>query len=272
MRTVLGSFALTAIASVVLGGCASGYKEFYQPVAGVTQDEISTRRASPPLGPPIVERASPSDLGDVLAAYERRGLVIVGSSMFNSGRREPEASAVEQGESIGADLVLLLDPQYTGTVTSNIPITTPTTSTSHSTGSATIYGAGGPVTARGSATTTTYGTETTYVPVVVHRSDYGALYFVRFRFALGVFTRDLDDEERRTLQTNQGAVVRNVVDNSPAFSADVLVGDVITEIDGTRVANADAIGGMTGGRRGRSVNVKLVRDGEAIEKTIQLDD
>ena len=59
------------------------------------------------------------------------------------------------------------------------------------------------------------------------------------RFELGVFSRDLNDAERE-LQTNQGAVVRLVVDGSPAFNADLQIGYVVTAVDGVAIANAQA--------------------------------
>jgi len=58
--------------------------------------------------------------------------------MFNSGRPESEDAAVRQGEEVGADLVLVLNPNYTGSVNSRVPITTPTTSTTYSNATATV--------------------------------------------------------------------------------------------------------------------------------------
>jgi membrane-associated protease RseP (regulator of RpoE activity) len=166
--------------------------------------------------------------------------------------------------------VVILNPRYTGSVTSSVPITTPTTSTSYSTGTATAYGAGGPVTAYGSGTITTYGTITNYVPVTINGSDYGALYFVQQRFSLGIFFRDLNDGERQELQTNKGVVVRLVVDGSPAFDADVLVGDVLTAIDGVAISGVRACNQLLSERQGKLVSLSIVRRGQRIEKAVQL--
>lgn len=218
----------------------------------------------------MVERAHPGDGRETLDAYAKRGFVMIGQSMFNSGRSESEASAVRQGQDVGADLVLILNPAYTGSVTSSMPITTPTTSTSYSTGTATAYGPRGPVTAYGTGTTTTYGSTTTYVPITVHRSDYGAVYFVKRRFDLGVFTRDLNDAERQELQTNKGAVVKLVVDGTPAFNADILVGDVIATVDGASVTDTHALNELLRTRRGNKVSISIVRRGERMEKAVLL--
>jgi hypothetical protein len=256
--------------ALVLTGCASGYKQFYKQAQGASPEAIAARRAAPSPPMPIVERAQPGEGRALLDAYAKRGYIMIGNSMFNSGRRPSDDSAVRQAQSVGADLVVILIPRYTGSETSSVPITTPTTSTSHSTGTATAFGSGGSVTAYGSGTTTTYATTTNYVPITVHRSDYAAFYFVKQRFDLGIFTRDLNDGERQELQTNKGAVVRLVVDGTPAFNADILVGDVITAIDGIAVSNAQTGREHLRERRGKLVSLSIVRRGQRIEKTVQL--
>jgi len=256
--------------SAAIAGCASGYQQFYQPAPGASPAAIAARRLGPAPVSPIVERAQPAASAALLDAYAKRGYIMIGQSMFNSGQRESDDSAVRQAQRVGADIVVILDPQYTGSVTSSIPITTPTTSTAYSTGAATAYSPGGPVTAYGTGTTTTYGTTTNYVPITIHRSDYGALYFVKQRFTLGVFLRELSDLERQELQTNRGAVIRLVVDGTPAFNADLLVGDVITAIDGIAISNADTLGALLRERQGQSISVSVVRRGQRIEKTVRL--
>jgi len=261
---------LSSLLALMLAGCASGYKEFYQQAQGATPEAVAARRASPPPATPIVERSRPGNSQAILDAYRKRGYVVIGDSMFNSGTRESDDSAVRQAQDVGADLVLILDPTYTGSVTSSVPITTPTTTTSYSTGSATAYGPRGSVTAYGSGTTTTYGSTTNYVPVTVHRSDYGAVFFVKQRFDLGLFFRDLTDSERQELQSNKGIAVRVVVDGTPAYEADILVGDVVTTIDGVSVSNVKAFTDLLRERRGKLVSLSINRRGQRIEKSVQL--
>lgn len=267
MRTV-AAFSLAL--ALLLSGCASGYKQFYQPSQGITPDQIAARRPGPPPPVPSVERAQPADSQVILDAYAKRGFVMIGHSLFNSGRPESEESAIDQGREVRADLVLILNPRYTGSVTASVPITTPTTTTSYSTGSATAYGARGPVTAYGSGTTTTYGSTTSYVPVTVHRMDFGAIYFAKQRFGLGVFVRDLNNSERQELQTNRGVAVRVVVDDTPAFNADILVGDVITAIDGVAVASTRGFNEVARNYAGKVVSLSIIRRGQRIEKSVQI--
>jgi membrane-associated protease RseP (regulator of RpoE activity) len=258
--------------AALLAACASGFSQFYKPVEGMTPDMIAATRVAPATGQPLIERAAPpgSDAGPLLDAYAKRGYVVIGSSSFNSGRAESEDAAVQHGVKVGADLVLVLHPRYTGSTTSSIPVTVPTTSTSYSSGSATAYGRGGPVTAYGTSTTTTYGTSTTMIPVTVNRSDYGAMYFVKRKWAFGALWRDLDDAERQEIQSNKGVRVLVVVDNTPAYQADVLPGDFILAVDGHPVLNNKSITDLMRARAGQTVALSLYRRGIRLEKSVRL--
>lgn len=262
MKIKLAIAGLAACTVLSLTGCASGYQQFYRPVPGATAEEISAQRAAPPTGAPLVERASskvpPESIVD---AYARRGYVLIGSSSFNSGNAERDEAAIEQARKVGADLVVLIDPKYTGTVTGSVPITTPTTTTSYTTGSATAYGRGGAVTAIGNSTTTTYGTQTNYVPFAVHRSDYSAGFFIKRRWQFGALWRDLNDAERKTIQSNKGVVVRTVVEGTPAYLADVLPDDIIIAVDGNAVLGQAELSRLLTERAGREVTLTVYRNG-----------
>lgn len=78
---------------------------------------MAARRAAPPPPIPAVERAQPGNSQEIQDAYWKRGYAVIGNSMFNSGRPVSEDSAVRQAQDVGADLVLILNPKYTGTVT-----------------------------------------------------------------------------------------------------------------------------------------------------------
>ncbi|NLF04644.1 MAG: PDZ domain-containing protein [Actinomycetales bacterium] len=69
----------------------------------------------------------------------------------------------------------------------------------------------------------------------------------------------------------QGAVVGQVVPDSPAQAAGVQDGDVITAIDGKPVASAESLTGYVRARTvGQSSTLTVVRDGAALELTVTL--
>ena len=121
MIKALSSPSLPLFFTLFLTAC-SGYKEFYKQAPGTTPETVATMRVAPPPAIPI-ERAQPGDSMTILDAYAKRGYIMIGSSMFKTGHPESEDSAVRQAQDVGADLVLILNPRYTGTVTYDIPIT-----------------------------------------------------------------------------------------------------------------------------------------------------
>lgn len=261
---------VAAAAAFMLAGCASGYKEFYRPMRDVTPESIAASRAAPPSGSPIVERVPRVDPKELLDSYMKRGYGLIGTSAFTSGQRVSDQAAIAQANEVGADLVAIIDPAYAGTVTTSVPISTPTSSTTYYSGTATAYGNGGPVTAYGSGAATTYGTTTTMMPVSVDRTEYAAWYLVKIKYRLGVYVRELNQAERAELQSNKGAVIRVVVDGTPAFDADLLPGDIIVEMDGQEITSPEKFGIVSRTRTKDAIDVSLIRRGQRIKKTVQI--
>lgn len=260
-----------AFAIAAITGCASGYKQYYKSAPQEALDLADSRRSGPPTAMPAVERANSSaNAQEYVKGYMKRSYMLIGQSFFYSGHNESEEAAIQQGRDVRADLILIFNPKYAGSVTSSVPISVPTTTRTYSSGSATAYGSsGGSVTAYGSGASTTYGTTTNYVPVTVDRHDYGALYFVKMRASFGAVTRELSDTERQALQSNKGAVIDIIIDDSPAFNADLLVGDVIVSVDGVIVSNTKAFYDLLKERSGKRVSLVLLRQGNRIEKQVQ---
>lgn len=254
-------------ALVSVAGCATGYSQFYKPYPNA--DQVAQRRVAPAPEEPAVERGG-GDIEALMGTYMRRGYAPIGYSSFNSGMAESDSNAIEQGSDVGADLVVIIDPRHTDTTTTSIPVTTPTTTTSQTSSTATVYGSGGSATGYGNATTTTYGTKTTYLPMTVNRFDYGAIYFVKTRPRFGAYFRDLNDSERRELQTNKGAYITLIVDGSPAYDSDVLVGDVVVSFGDSAVNGADGLMDLIKSNGGQKVAVTILRNGGAVTKAVFL--
>lgn len=248
-------------------GCASGYKTNYQSLGTPGIDVIPTAKSGES---PRVEHTPAASSGEVLATYYKKGYVGIGYSAFTSAQVESDTSALAQAKDVGADLVVIFTPRYAGSTSLALPTTTPTTTTSTTTGTATAYGSGGSATAFGTATTTTYGQNTSYIPVTMSFTSYAAIYFVKVRFTFGAYFRELTDSERKTLQSNHGAVVDFVADDSPAFSADVLSGDIITAVDGAQFQNIRSLLETFQTRRGQRVALTIVRGSQVLTKDVAL--
>jgi len=261
----LGGCALT----IPKGEAANNYANFYKAETWATPSAIADTRAGPATGSPRVVPVTMWD-ASTASAYARQGYVMIGASGFTSGWPESDQDAISLGVQLGADLVVILAPEYKGTVTASVPLTIPNTTTSHTNGSATAYGPNGPVTAFGDSTTTTYGTSTTYMPITVQRSAYAAGYFVKGRYHFGANFRDLTDIERQQFQTNRGAYVTYIVDNSPAYDSDILPGDVIVGVNGQVPSGRAGLMDLINTNRGRTVEVSIVRAGNTLSKRVSI--
>lgn len=165
---------LTAVLAVLLiSGCANPYSQFYK---GMLDARVRPGYIAPTEELKIY---STNDFQRDAKALTRRGYVAIGESSFNAGTGSvSEAQPREHPQKVGAHLVLVAS-KFTHSVSGAMPLTLPNTTTSYTTGSATAYGRGGPVTAYGSGTTTTYGTQTTYIPYTVDRADFNAVFFAK---------------------------------------------------------------------------------------------
>jgi len=263
-------FAIVAIAALALVGCENGYSKFFVRAAGATPEVIAAVRIAPPPATPVLERSDQTPRA-VSEAYARHGYAVIGYSSFTSGHRVSESDAIKQGQTVGADLVVVMSPKYAGSVTTSIPITTPTTQTAYTTGTATAYGSnGGSATAYGSATTTTYGSRTTYVPMTINREQFGAIYFVKHKYIFGASWRDLTNDERQQIQSNSGLYVTSIIDDSPAFKANVLVGDIILTINDQPIGSQEQAMKSFSALKGQTVELSIERGGHVIQKSVPL--
>lgn len=251
----------------LLGGCASnGYREFYHELPGA-QDALANR-ANPPPEEPKIDRLA-GRFQDVASQYLRAGYVPIGYSSYN-GPSGDEDEALDQGQEVGADIVVLMSPRFTETVRSSIPIVTPTSQTTYTNSNATVYGSGGSANIYGNSTSTTYGTRTTYVPVTTQRFDFEAVYLVKRRYSFGAQFDALTDEDRIRLQSNKGVRIVQVVNDTPAFEADILVGDIVLAVNDRSVSSPETFREILQNISGQRLALKIIRNGEPLMKIVQI--
>jgi PDZ domain len=253
--------------ALLLTSCAGNpYNQFYKPVQG--SQELTQRRLAPaPESPELYRGNDPKS--DILALASD-GYVVIGSSSFN-GPNASDGEALKQGKQVGADRILIYG-KYAGTVQTAVPLTLPTSQTSTTTGNATVFGPGGLATINGSAITTTYGTQTTYVPMSVDRYDCLAIYFVRVKYAFGAQFRNLNSQESQQVGTVNGVSLTVVVHGSPAAAGGLLPGDIIAKVDGQPVIDQVQLRDRLKQLQGRRVTMAVIRGAKKMELPVTLSD
>ena len=269
---------ITLLLSIaLLSGCATNYvSQYYRDhTAGVPKDQVD-QRLMPYSG--VTKIFSTNDHQRDGAVLAQRGYVMVGESGFEGGVSVTDAQLMEQGKKVGADIVLY-SSKYQGSSQTAVPFMQyhpgqNSTTYSSGTANASAYGTGGSAygtaTYSGTSTTTSPGTfSTTMVPVTVHRYSYGVTFWRKERPAiLGVQTDVLPEEMRRQLQRNTGALVKVVMDDSPAFRANILAGDVVIAVDDTPIISPQQFHDTMPQFSGKRVVVTILRGGE--EKKIEV--
>ena len=221
MRKVLTVLCLTVL-SGLLCGCANDFDKFYHDKTLGVPPDVLARRLQPYSG--TTQIFSTQDPQNDAEIARRRGYVLLGVSSFQGGRSVTEEMLRDQGQAVGADMILYRS-HYQGSEQVAMPFTSyqpGQTSTTYSSGTvnANAYGsrgyAYGTGTYSGTSTTTTPGTySTTVVPTTVHRYSHEALFWRKGKpLILGINVVNLTDDIRQKLQRNTGDVVVGI-DNVP---------------------------------------------------------
>jgi hypothetical protein len=175
---------------------------------------------------------------------------------------EGEGKAIAQAKAVGATVVLV-NTNYTDTRTATIPLFVPTASTT--TESGTISGTGGYATYTGTSTTT----GSTIIPYTTstERFDHYAVFFVKSTTKLryGISLGPLTPEIRQAIRRNTGALVEVVFEDTPAFRANILIGDILVAIDGGEVASPGFAMERLREAQSNPTVLTVLRDGKQID-------
>lgn len=243
----------------------NSFSQFYQDFVGANITNL------PPYSGETKVFAG-STTNDLKEQY-RNDYVIIGASSFQG---PPQSKAnddlMSQAKNVGADVVLY-SCEYLGSHQTTMPWIQynsgqANTTISSGTASASVGGSGGYANGTGnyygSSTTTIPGTfSTQVVPTTVERYHYEA-YFLRKGKPpiLGIRNVPLPTEIRQQLERNTGVLVWVVINDSPAFNANILEGDVILKMNGEDVTSVKDFSGKIHQLAGQKVNIEIWRNGQ----------
>lgn len=274
MKACLLLVALGAITS--LTGCITarnGFSQFYQDRAGA-----AITNTLPYSGSTKIITGSSDPKNDVKELY-RNGYLAIGESAFQ-GPPQGNNALMSQAKKVGADAVLI-SSVYLGSQQTAVPILNYNpgqtyTTTSSGTVNANAYGSGGYAYGTGhyygNSTTTSPGTfSTQIVPVTVQRYQYDAVFFRKMQpTILGVIPQPLPSEIRQRLERNTGVIAWAIRNDSPAFNANILEGDVILRMNGEDVTSMADYGQKNIKMAGQKIDIEIWRDGQLKTISVQL--
>lgn len=116
-----------------------------------------------------------------------------------------------------------------------------------------------------------YGGFTTYAPYTVAIYQYDLVFLVQMEnFYTGLYVTDLDDISRKLVNSNKGVLVRIVVNDSPAYNADIIPNDIITQIGKFKLTNVASFNRATQFYQGQNVIFLINRAGKQLSKIINI--
>jgi hypothetical protein len=96
-----------------------------------------------------------------------------------------------------------------------------------------------------------------------------AAYFVRVRLVFGATFRDLNAQERKSFPAG-GVRLGDVVGESPASRSNLRPGDIVTALNDAAVKDRANFQSLLREHMGRTVDLKLARGAETVQRKVQL--
>ena len=210
----------------------------------------------------------------------------IGEASFRSSHGPTKSQIVTLAKRQGASIACAYS-KYVGSDVVYAPLAIPTsntTTTYHSGGvntymSGSGFGGGSYTSYSGTANTMYSGTSTSYshgtqitsIPVTRHFYDYYIVLYapLREKRRFGVLCDDISEATASKIGTRQGVCVMKVVRNLPFYNADILEGDIITEVDGQKTRNIQDFNTTLHSLPTQgSIMLTILRNGEKVKKEV----
>jgi hypothetical protein len=267
-----------ALFGCLLSGCATNpFSQFYTSYTNQIPHTVQQRFTPASANPKLFSTTPQKHLEDG-RQLEEQNYVCIGMAGFRGGN-PTQTQLVQQAKKVGADLVLWAS-EYSHTEQGVMPLMSyqpgqSYTTQTYGTATANAYGSGGSAygygTYSGTSTTTTPGTyNTQFMPYQRAVYEHGASFWRRTKPGVfGVGVNPIPPQMRSSLQRNTGAIVEIVMQESPAFRANILRGDVIIQIGDREIATVDDFSNAVGALAGRKATVKVIREGQTRDIEVQ---
>jgi|GEM_PF-2033393 len=266
---------LMLVSLIIVSSCASRNFHAENYVANINISQIPKPDVVSEGSDPLI--ISTKNLNQDYETLLSKGYILLGYSSFE-GELDEQYNVIQQGRDTGATVILTTNA-FLGVSSSTIPLLLPTSSTTYSSGSykgtgntnySNSYGrhlgqSNSNYNGTFSGQTTTQSNQ--WVPMTVSKTIYRqtTAFFVKTNqdFKLGLYFRDLNQDERRVIEKNTGIMVTTVIENTPAFYKNIVPGDAITSINDIEIVNNAHAGSIINSNQ-KIETIKVVRNGKEI--------
>lgn len=218
---------------IVLSGCAQLYSQYYTDNTG--GKDISKIAEVATTGP---ELRKGNDVNAETIKMLEDGYLLLGSSNFY-GQKIDESQAIEQAKKVKASIVIIYSKHKDTIYESTPPLLL-------------LFGG-------------------IYTQTNIDRFDQSATYWAKRKPAiLGILPVELTPEARKKAGSNKGILIGTVVKQTPAYSAEIINGDVLRKIDNTEINDVPSFTSLIHQKAGNKVTILLTRDGKEIVKEVKL--
>lgn len=268
---------LLTCAVAFLTGCTTNpYTQYYRscPISAADQQRLLL-----PSAQPQIISVSAENVENEFRRLLERNFILIGISQFSGG--EPtQPQLIEQAKAVGADIAMY-GSEYSHTEQGVAPVLSyqpgqTYTTTQSGIVNANTYGSSGYAygsgTYSGTSMTTAPGAfHADYVPYQQRIYQHSAAFLRRGKpLRFGAQYTVIPDDLRRSLQRNTGVCVTLVTLDSPAFRANILVGDVIIQLADKPVATPKEFTDIIQSHAGQKVPVRVIRGAQTIDIDVQL--
>ena len=259
---------LFAIVLLLLNSCAGhrlerttrNFSKHYQPTLNL---EEAGNILENPLRYDKCDAESVTDMEYSAKMMAENGYLLVGETLFAKDSY-PIGAAKNHCGNLGAERVLF-NSQLISSTTNSMTIMSPQISYAKTT----YQGQLGNYIGASTTTFTQYTPQNISWRVNMYRN--WATYWVKGKSPiLGAYYGDLSDKVRYETETNGGAYVYLIVNDTPAFHNNLIVGDVITKIDDHKIINPEDITEVIKNKAGQDIVLYIVRKGEKREISLRL--
>lgn len=247
---------ISIILTLSLFGCSNKFATNYKTIATTSSTLYENTGER-------VEIIESNNINSDIQRLLEQSYMIIGTTNFvaNSGSQSL-ASLKKHGESVGAHKIIV-NRKHLGSSTISMPLSTPTTSVSSTNSNYNISNNhGGNANIYGNSRTTTYGTQTQYVPITISNTEYSAYYLAKFKSKTGIYPFELTDQDKQLIGQNTGFKVGVIIKDSPAYYANILTNDIVTEINGSPIAGVSGFIAKVDTLPSSKVNLKIFRNGK----------